>query len=78
MLALTPLGFSFPLPSRGRTQSVNPNPDLNVVLEGERRVPATENGPGATLTLRVFETEDPEIVALKLVAPDFTPVKLAV
>ena len=41
-------------------------------------VSATENGPGFTLMLRVFETEDPEMEALRLVVPDFTPVKVAV
>jgi hypothetical protein len=41
-------------------------------------VSATESGPGLTLMLRVFETEDPEIVELRLVVPDFTPVKVAV
>ena len=41
-------------------------------------VSASENGPGVTLMLRVFETEDPEIAPLKIEVPDFTAVKLAV
>ena len=49
-----------------------------MVGEGERIVSAMENGPGMTLMLIEFETEVPEIVALRLVVPDLTAVKIAV